>query len=155
MTAKKTKAKPPADAFTVNDDGTIDLRIKGEMHYLRCPTVGELQKIVVLHAGLVKELGDIAGLLAGSQQAVLDLAKKVADGDAEPEALDDLDQSETLELLMRQRQIVADFWADEVIGMLGDTKLAASDLPAFLSHPGSIGEAVKGWYGLPSGPGGG
>lgn len=157
--SKRNAAKPPPDSLEVNADGTIDLRIKGEMIYLRCPTVGELQKIVVGHTALLTELSEIAQQLSAYQAATLEhavavIAAKDAD-EPEPERPEIITDDEAQELLFRQWAIVAGYWASEIIPTLTDGAHAvvAEDLPAPFSRADSIGRALRGWYGLPSVPG--
>lgn len=157
---KRNNAKPLADTFTVNDDGTIDLRVKETMIYLRCPTYGELQKLIVGHARLVKDLAENSKLLIAAQQELMAAAQTLAE--EAPEGITpDYDGlvlpggKEAHEYVLAQRDMVAAFWADQVIAVLADQKIAATDLPAFLTNAGSVARAVDGWYGLPSVPGDG
>lgn len=80
---KRNTAKPPADQFTVCDDGTVDLRVRGQMVYLRCPAVAELEQVVLGNARLNKELAAIGAELMAHQARVLDWAQRATAAAAE------------------------------------------------------------------------
>lgn len=170
---KRNTAKPEGDNFWVRDDGTVDIRSRGEMHYLRCPTVDEMQKFAQLHYQLLRDVNEGAGEMAEIQQRLFGrINDAVATTDeTEPSDVPDVidvpvspdeeqitaDGERVQELLARQRTLVADFWAVHVIPTLADPewKVSAGNLPAFFAHPGSVGRLINGWYSLPPVPGGG
>lgn len=164
----RNAAKPAPDSFDVNPDGTIDLRVKGQMVYLRCPTVGELEKIVTGHARVLKEMEEIRAVLMEYQTAVLTAELTKAQAAAEPDSPDVgsneeieppmlPDGQEAYELVLKQRRVVSEFWATEILPILSDPRVTidASDLPGFFGNGESLARALGGWYGLPPVPGGG
>lgn len=155
-TPAKASTKPAADSIEVNADGTVDLRIKGEMVYLRCPTVGEVEKIVLGHAALVKRLSEIGKQLAEYQKVAMAHAVATAEalqaGSEPPEAPEGmLSEEDATGLVFSQWHDVAGFWATEIIPMLtdGTHEVLPQDLPSVFSRPESVSRAVGGWYGLP------
>lgn len=161
MAAKPRPAPKPVAAerdnpFDVADDGSITFRILGKVVYLRPPSVGEMLKIVEQHAAIVKAQSTIEGELRAASEALI--AAAIADDEGNlppaPEGIED----RATEMLVEHRTRVAEFWSGAIAELAvpqPSPPISAMDLPAFLSHPGSLARALEGWYGLPTVPGDG
>ncbi len=166
--AKPPKADPLADRPDIpksevryNTDATIRLVLTGQIIWLRPPTVGELEDLVLARNVIAEQVVELQATINEINEATLTWTQDAAEAIKAEKPVPSQPTNragEANRLVTQQRRIYATFWAEKIIPLLTmkpDVEVKADDMPAFMGTGTALGNAFEAWNAGPSVPGDG
>lgn len=163
--SRGTKLDPLADRPDIpksevryNADTTIRLVLTGKVVWLRPPTVGELEDLVLARNVIAEEVLGLQDQITDINKATVAYIADTAAALEKNAPAPDLPENRTGEanaLVAQQRRAYATFWAEKIIPLLAmsTVDVKADDLPAFMGAGQTMGSAFEAWYAGPTVPG--
>lgn len=134
---KPTAPRPEGNVgWTLQPDGTIDIPIRGVVHSLAAPTIGQLRDIELAHAKVNAQVMANLTAMKPAEDAVLD---PVALVEAKYERID----------------LWSAWWIDTVFATLATSAPSKDELPPFMASGTNSVVALGHWQSTPPVPGGG
>lgn len=144
---KPVPADEQADGIAFRDNGTIDLYLSDGTLRLRTCRMGDYRVLVEQWREALIELQEIGQATAAWTE---DVNARIV---AEERSMTDAERAEDLkrarEIGDRTDELVLEWWT-AAIGRLGDGRVTADDMPAWMVDAKTVNDTIQHWRSVPS-----